>query len=276
MERSSKYYEHPLIVEPAGLGEVQRAMLGLGADDGPFLRHVISALVGLPGDLLRPAVALLIAQAIGKEADGRVIRLATAIQTVYAASLAHRQIMNGGTDAETDRLMVLAADYLYAQAAVITAGLDNLQVMAMLAESIKQLCQDAMPDTPAAVVEAATQPRASGGASCGSAATGSHGLFQLSAAGTGRLLSCDDATMACLAAYGTLLDGMVERRMPGHEEQGGAAADQLLHILPDSASRGVLAGIAATISMASVVDHRFDRRAYVADGALHGSARTDG
>src|SRR5690349_15938658 len=99
MERSSTYDEHPVTAEPAGLGEVHRAMLGLGADDGPFLRHVISALVALPGDLLRPAVALLIAEAIGKEADGRVIRFATAIQTVYAASLAHRQIMNGGTDA---------------------------------------------------------------------------------------------------------------------------------------------------------------------------------
>ena len=188
------------------LEQVQRRLTSLGEEDSAFLHaeflhHVIQSLLALPTDLYRPSVALLTAHAIRGEVPALVINFAAAVQIVHAAALSHQlpaMPVPANTDereAQRDHIAVLAGDYLYAQAAYITAGLRHLTVMAQLAEAIKTLC------TADVILQQGYMRQPYG-----------IGLFRLSAAGAALLVNAHTSVVAAFAEYGSALDAAYQAR----------------------------------------------------------------
>jgi geranylgeranyl pyrophosphate synthase len=175
--------------------QVDELLLSLGATDGEYLYHVVQTLLDTDRNPYQSGVALLVARAIAGEVPAEVVRFAAAVKIVDVAALAHRQAAPLAALSPTEQpaidahLVVLAGDYLYAQAAYITAGLCNLSVMAILAEEIKAQCRREMGRLRADVPS-----------------TNNPGLYTLSVLGTGQLLGCDARMLAALREYGAVLD----------------------------------------------------------------------
>lgn len=213
---------------------VQRLLATLGERDDAFLHHVIGSLLEWPPDSLRPTVALLIARALGRPADEETIRFAATVQVVFAAALAHRVGMNG-LDERRDQVTVLAGDYLYAQAAMITARLQRLDLMAMLAETLKRICRDdalyALDNNQEALRDAVP-----------------YGLFSFAAAGAALLAGADHRTAATLGAFGTALDDLANRHPGSAPDAALQQAEPLLAPLPAGGERDALLAIARHLS----------------------------
>jgi hypothetical protein len=230
----------PLQIIQPDLARVHALLWHLGDADGAFLHDLVRTLLDGPRDAHRAAAALLLAKAIGDEVPAAVIQLAAAVQIVHAASLAHRFGNPGPERSLDERLVVLAGDYLYAQAAVLTAGLGNLSVMAGLAESIKALCRAVMQSErrslagpsgaggveeagePAAAVVRADPPDAR--------ADQAHGLFRLSLWGTAEIVQPPPDLRAVVTQFGQAMDTCVA----GGDPHGGRmrAAAALLRAQP--------------------------------------------
>jgi hypothetical protein len=230
----------PLQIIQPDLARVHALLWHLGDADGAFLHDLVRTLLDGPRDAHRAAAALLLARAIGDEVPAAVVQLAAAVQIVHAASLAHRF---GNPDLERsldERLVVLAGDYLYAQAAVLTAGLGNLAVMAELAESIKALCRAVMPSERGSLAgprsvsgaEEAGEPAAAMVRANPPVAPGDqvHGLFRLSLWGTAEIMQPAPDLQAVVTEFGQALDACVA----GGNPQGGRtrAAAALLRAQP--------------------------------------------
>ena len=217
------------------LARMQEVLDGLGAGDGRFLHHVLGTLLALPADHLRPGVVLLIGRAIGAADETSLVRFAAAVQIVHAASLAHQIFADMRNErGDRDQLRVLAGDYLYAQAALITAGLRHFAVMASLASAIQTIC--------------ARDLEGILGEQSGATATSAMGLFRLSALGAGLLSRCDDATLGGLEAYGATLDAVAERRAGPSSAQEAAG----LLPLPEGAARRSLVALPGAVAPAQV------------------------
>jgi hypothetical protein len=119
-----------------------------------------------------------------------------------------------------ERLVVLTGDYLYAQAAAITANLKNLQVMAQLAESIKAICREGA-YLPAVRV----------------ASFRSDGLYRLSLWGAAELLRLPPDLQASLELVGHALDAAADAQTPP-----GAGLHAALSHLEATPSFATLAG----------------------------------
>jgi hypothetical protein len=177
----------------------------VGASDGEYLHHVVQTLLERHGNPYSIGVSLAVSHAVFGSVPESASRFAAAVQLVAVAGLAHRQTVAGATlipaeDPSVDaHLVVLAGDYLYSQAAYITAGLQNLSVMATLADEIKVQCRR----------EIARQPVY--GASVG--------LFGLSAVGTALLLGCNDMLVNEFRAYGRTLDLLESSTLSASSDQ---------------------------------------------------------
>jgi hypothetical protein len=199
--------------------QVAQFLQSLGATDGEYLYHVIQTLLEHPQNPYRPGVALLVARALRGTVPPEVVRFASAVQIVAVAGLTHRQTVTGinlvpaGKPTIDAHLVVLAGDYLYAQAAYITARLQNLKVMAILAEEIKLQCQGEV-------------ARHNGHSAAGASA----GLYSLSAVGTGYLLDCNPTQIAELQVYGAVLDRVDAAALAGSPHHIGT--DTLLPGFP--------------------------------------------
>jgi geranylgeranyl pyrophosphate synthase len=184
--------------------QVQELLLSLGATDGEYLYHVVQTLLDGARNPYQSGVALLVSQAIAGEVPAEVVRFAAAVKIIDVAALAHRQTASLGDLAPTEQpaidahLVVLAGDYMYAQAAYITAGLRNLEVMAILAEEIKSQCRGE--------IERQRNKHA---------AITSAGAYSLSVVGTAHLLGCDAKVLAELRAYGAALDAAKTAALAG-------------------------------------------------------------
>ncbi|HWE63992.1 MAG TPA: hypothetical protein VHB98_19940 [Chloroflexota bacterium] len=229
MEQHHRHSPLSQEVQPE-LDSVLQMLHALGRDDGPFLQSVISALVLAPTDMLRPTVALLAAHALGRHGDPPLIRFAAALQIVYAASLAHRPSVEDGAGAEHDHLTVLAGDYLYAQAAMLTASLEQLTIMSMLSATIMSICRSEASGIDAPVVPCAADPQTS--------ADG--GLFRLSAAGAAVLCSAEASLVEALASFGQLLDSIWNRHAADDPVVLSGRARDALQALPSGAARQAL------------------------------------
>jgi geranylgeranyl pyrophosphate synthase len=199
------------------LARVHALLWQLGDADGALLQDLVRSILDRPRDAYRAAAALLLARAVRPETPDAIIQFAAAVQIVYAASLAHRTILAGAVPSQDERLVVLTGDYLYAQAAAITAELMDLQVMAQLAASIQAICREG------------THPDALPATSGQSA-----GLFRLSLWGAAELLRLSPDLQAAVAQVGQALDAGVQ----GHPAAGEAlrAATTLLATMPSFAS----------------------------------------
>ena len=187
-----------------GVPRVEALLRDLGAGDGEFLHQVIGDLLFAAPDMLRSTTGLLIAETLGAGDDDRVVRFAAAVQIVYAAMHTHQQVRLAHEPAGGN-LVVLAGDYLYAQAAVIAAGLEHLPVMALLSEAIKEICRQGLdgPLDALADDEASREP-----------APGAVGLFELSAGGAALLAAAPAAAVIAAGRYGAALDTLASARTP--------------------------------------------------------------
>jgi geranylgeranyl pyrophosphate synthase len=136
---------------PNDLARVETELGLVGCDAGPLLREAIRHHLRTGGKRLRPRMALLSGRMVGSGAtsDG-LVQLAAVTELVHAASLVHDDTLD---EASTRRgvatvssqwgnhIAVLVGDYLFAQAAIVTAGLGSLRLMALLAETIQSLVQ---------------------------------------------------------------------------------------------------------------------------------------
>lgn len=214
------------------LGRVQELLGGLGVEDGQFLHHVLGRLLALPTDLFRPGVVLLVGKAAGGTGGTSLVQFGAAVQIVHAASLAHQIVADIRNETgERDQLRVLAGDYLYAQAALITANLRHFAVMSSLAAAIQTIC--------------ARDLGGILGGQQGSAIAPSMGMFRLSTLGAGLLSRCSDATLAVLDAYGSALDAVAANvAAPGAAMEAGS----LLLPLPESPARRSLMSLAQVMA----------------------------
>ena len=227
MLRSFSNRAAPLDVIEPELLRVHELLWRLGDADGAFLHDLVRGVLDRPIDTYRPAAAILVAAATREYVPQFIIQFAAAVQIVHAASFAHQ--FAGWAEPDyapslDDRLAVLAGDYLYAQAAVLTAGLTNLNVMAALAESIKAICRTELapnrrqresehpqlPPLPTAATHAAQLPPIPSAA----APHGSQGLFRLSLWGAAELLNLGPTLQDVLATLGWALDLAGDSSLP--------------------------------------------------------------
>jgi len=164
-----------------GLAAVRAILLDLGKNDSAFLHRAVNSLFESAPDLLLPIAVLTLTDVLGSPADDRAVRFAAALQCVVAATALHR----AGPRGAPDHLEVLAGDYLYAQAAVLTSRLNQLSIMRGLSRAIKLLCRNSL--------EHPTEP-------------GLRPLFELGAEAVACLLTLDPERAQAVVGYGRLLD----------------------------------------------------------------------
>lgn len=131
-----------LIDNLTSLVQAQHPILGAAAE------HLFSA----GGKRIRPAIVLLVSHATlkGKDLTLRHRRLAEITEMIHTASLVHDDVVD---EAELrrqvptvntlfgNRVAVLAGDFLFAQSSWYLANLDNLQVVKLLSEVIRDFAE---------------------------------------------------------------------------------------------------------------------------------------
>jgi geranylgeranyl pyrophosphate synthase len=132
------------------LARVEEELALIGRDAGPVLHEAIRHHLSTGGKRVRPRLTLMAGRLIAGDVPDGLIRFAAVTELVHAASLVHDDTLD---DAATRRgittvsaqwgnhIAVLVGDYLFAQAALLTAGLGSLRLMALLADTIQALVQ---------------------------------------------------------------------------------------------------------------------------------------
>ncbi|HWE64594.1 MAG TPA: polyprenyl synthetase family protein, partial [Chloroflexota bacterium] len=132
------------------LARVEEELALVGHDAGPVLYEAIRHHLHTGGKRIRPRLALMAGHLIcGYIPDG-LVRFAAVTELVHAASLVHDDTLDeaatrrGITTVSAqwgNQVAVLVGDYLFAQAALLTAGLESVRLMAILATTIQALVQ---------------------------------------------------------------------------------------------------------------------------------------
>jgi all-trans-nonaprenyl-diphosphate synthase len=118
----------------------------------PILYAAAEHLFGAGGKRLRPAVVLLVSRATlpGQEITQRHRRLAEITEMIHTASLVHDDIVDEAAvrrgvptvhSSFTNRVAVLAGDFLFAQSSWHLANLNNLEVVKLLSQVIMDLAE---------------------------------------------------------------------------------------------------------------------------------------
>jgi all-trans-nonaprenyl-diphosphate synthase len=118
----------------------------------PILYAAAEHLFGAKGKRLRPAVVLLLARATSLDQDitPRHRRLAEITEMIHTASLVHDDVVDESVlrrgvptvnSCFSNRVAVLAGDFLFAQSSWYLAHLDNLEVVKLLSEVIMDLAE---------------------------------------------------------------------------------------------------------------------------------------
>ena len=222
-----------LAVVADDLHRMRSLLAMLGNADGEYIHHVIQTMLAEPSSQLRPAVALLTAQMAVGEVSVRVLQFAAVVHMVHTAAKSHHQTSDRQAQTEGDppqgpaNFTLLAGDYLYAQAAYLTAGLHDLDVMSLLASTIQRLCR----------AELAGPPFPNG-------TSDMTGLFQLSAVGSARLVGCGQRALDICGRYGALLDACFSGQRRLGEAAGTTEPDELAwamqHAFPPSRALSAL------------------------------------
>lgn len=118
----------------------------------PILYAAAEHLFGAPGKRIRPAIVLLISRATMLDSDItlRHRRLAEITEMIHTASLVHDDVVDGSevrrnvptvNSLYNNGVAVLAGDFLFGQSAWYLANLDNLEVVKLLSEVIKDMAE---------------------------------------------------------------------------------------------------------------------------------------
>ena len=113
----------------------------------PLLEEVLGAVLLAPGKRLRPALALHVAQIVGGRPEA-VARLAAATEVLHSATLVHDDIVDSSPERRgqpavhvtwSQKIAVLAGDYLFATAADLVAQLDRPVIVRLFAATIHDM-----------------------------------------------------------------------------------------------------------------------------------------
>lgn len=118
----------------------------------PILYAAAEHLFGAGGKRVRPAIVLLISRAtlLDKDITQRHRRLAEITEMIHTASLVHDDVVDESevrrnvptvNSLFNNRVAVLAGDFLFGQSAWYLANLDNLEVVKLLSEVIKDMAE---------------------------------------------------------------------------------------------------------------------------------------
>ena len=122
----------------------------------PILRAAAEHLFDAGGKRIRPAIVLLVARATtvnqsnGSDITPRHRRLAEITEMIHTASLVHDDVVDEANVRRSvptvnslfdNRIAVLAGDFLFAQSSWYLANLDNLQVVKLLSEVIRDFAE---------------------------------------------------------------------------------------------------------------------------------------
>ncbi|MEM7793880.1 MAG: solanesyl diphosphate synthase [Cyanobacteria bacterium P01_C01_bin.118] len=118
----------------------------------PILYAAAEHLFGAGGKRIRPAIVLLLARATVMESDipDRHFRLAEITEMIHTASLVHDDVVDESSlrrgvptvhSSFTNRVAVLAGDFLFAQSSWHLANLDDLTVVKLLSRVIMDLAE---------------------------------------------------------------------------------------------------------------------------------------
>jgi all-trans-nonaprenyl-diphosphate synthase len=117
----------------------------------PILFAAAEYLFGVGGKRIRPAIVLLISRAtmLEQEITPRHRRLAEITEMIHTASLVHDDVVDDSdvrrgvptvhSFFNSNRIAILAGDFLFAQSSWYLANLDNLEVVKLLSEVIMDL-----------------------------------------------------------------------------------------------------------------------------------------
>lgn len=116
----------------------------------PILKAAAEHLFGAGGKRIRPAIVLLISRATMQDKDItlRHRRLAEITEMIHTASLVHDDVVDESNIRRgvstvhslfSNRIAILAGDFLFAQSSWYLANLDNLEVVKLLSEVIMDL-----------------------------------------------------------------------------------------------------------------------------------------
>lgn len=193
----------------ADMARVEDELALVGQEAGPVLHEAIRHHLSTGGKRMRPRIAILAGRMLlGGVPDG-LIRFAAVTELVHAASLVHDDTID---EADTRRgeptvgsrwgshIAVLVGDYLFAQAAIITAGLGSLRLMSLLAATIQSLVRGELRQ-----MSAAYKIEASAANYEARIADKSASLFVLAAEGAGVLAGVGEAEITALRRYGQQL-----------------------------------------------------------------------
>jgi all-trans-nonaprenyl-diphosphate synthase len=118
----------------------------------PILYAAAEHLFGAGGKRVRPAIVLLISRAtmLDQDITPRHRRLAEITEMIHTASLVHDDVVDESevrrnvptvNSLYNNRVAVLAGDFLFGQSAWYLANLDNLEVVKLLSEVIKDMAE---------------------------------------------------------------------------------------------------------------------------------------
>ncbi|MDQ2808587.1 MAG: polyprenyl synthetase family protein [Chloroflexota bacterium] len=134
----------------AELATVEQKLRATDDDEFPLLHLALDRVFGSGGKRLRPALAILAAQAGPQPVEARrIVALGAAMETLHTASLVHDDLIDNAPvrrGVETlnawmsPAATVLAGDYLFARAAVLITETEHIGVIARFADSLRQLC----------------------------------------------------------------------------------------------------------------------------------------
>lgn len=118
----------------------------------PILSAAAEHLFGAGGKRMRPAIVLMVSRGtmMGQEITPRHRRLAEITEMIHTASLVHDDVVDESELRRNvatvnsffgNRIAVLAGDFLFAQSSWYLANLDNLQVVKLLSEVIRDFAE---------------------------------------------------------------------------------------------------------------------------------------
>jgi all-trans-nonaprenyl-diphosphate synthase len=118
----------------------------------PILGAAAEHLFNAGGKRIRPAIVLLVSRAtmLNREITARHRRLAEITEMIHTASLMHDDVVDEAEVRRSlptvnklfgDRIAILAGDFLFGQSSWYIANLDNLEVVKLLSEVIKNFAE---------------------------------------------------------------------------------------------------------------------------------------
>ena len=117
--------------------------------DVPVLEEILLAVLTSPAKRLRPALALLVAQVVGGRHE-EIVKLAAATEILHSATLVHDDIVDSAAErrgrpalhvAWSQKIAVLAGDYLFATSADLVARLDRPAIVRLFSATIHDMAR---------------------------------------------------------------------------------------------------------------------------------------